>query len=291
MDKLLRDKKAIIVFLLPASILFLVCIIVPIIISGGISLTDWNGMSSPKFVGLKNFERLMSPSEGFTKAAINSFKYAFCSTFIQVPFALLLALILASKVVGERYYLTVFFIPVLISSVVTGQLWMRVFDSQYGILNNFLNAVGLESLTRNWLADTKTALGCVFVALIWQNIGYHMLLLYGAIKTIPTEIYEASKIDGANFFQTSWKITIPLCKPMLRVCLIFAVVGALKMFDIIYVMTNGGPARATEVPSTLMVTTIFGRNMYGFGSSMAVFIIFECFLFAYLIRKLVKVDE
>ncbi len=292
MDKLLRDKKAIILFMLPATALFLGVIILPILMSARYSLLDWNGMSAGTFVGLDNFVRLFTDAkEGFMAAAVNSFTYALCAVFIQLPIALLFALILASGVKGEKLYITVFFVPVLISTVVTGQLWMRVYDMQYGILNRLLNFLGLHSWTNAWLANPKTAMGCVFVALVWQFIGYHMLLMYAAIKTISPEISEAARIDGAGFVQASLRIIIPLIKPMIRVCLIFAVVGALKMFDLVYIMTGGGPARATEVPSTLMVTTIFRRNLYGYGSAMAVFIILECFLFAYLIRKSVRVEE
>ena len=292
MNKLLANKKTIFLFMLPASVMFLGVIILPIMMSVNFSLTEWDGMSPAKFIGLDNYIRLFTDAgEGFLAAARNSFVYALCAIFIQLPIALLFALILASGVKGEKIYITIFFVPVLISTVVTGQLWMRIFDMQHGVLNLFLSTIGLEKLAHPWLADPKTALPCVFVALVWQFIGYYMLLMYASIKTISPEIAEAAKIDGAGFWQTSFKITIPLIKPMIRVCLILAVVGALKMFDLVYIMTNGGPAHATEVPSTLMVTAIFRRNLYGYGSSMAVFIIAECFLFAFLIRKFVKTEE
>lgn len=292
MNKLLANKKTIFLFMLPASVMFLGVIILPIIMSVNFSLTEWDGMSPARFIGLENYIRLFTDTgEGFLAAARNSFVYALCAIFIQLPIALLFALVLASGIRGEKIYITIFFVPVLISTVVTGQLWMRIFDMQHGILNLFLSAIGLEKLAHPWLADPNTALLCVFVALVWQFIGYYMLLMYASIKTISPEIAEAAKIDGAGFWQTSFKITIPLIKPMIRVCLILAVVGALKMFDLVYIMTNGGPAHATEVPSTLMVTAIFRRNLYGYGSSMAVFIIAECFLFAFLIRKFVKTEE
>jgi len=125
----------------------------------------------------------------------------------------------------------------------------------------------------------------VIVPVLWQYIGYHMLLMYASARSISEEVFEAARIDGANGIQMAFRITIPLMKPILKVCVTFAVVGSLKNFDLVYVMTGGGPAGASQLPSTLMVETIFSRNMYGYGSSMAIFIILECFVFAWLIRK------
>ena len=115
--------------------------------------------------------------------------------------------------------------------------------------------------------------------------------MYASIRSISGEIFEAARIDGASAFQTAVRITIPLMKPIIKVCVTFAVVGSLKNFDLVYVMTGGGPAGASQLPSTLMVETIFSRNMYGYGSSMAIFIILECFLFAFLIRKAFRNED
>ena len=289
---MLRDWKAILIFMLPASVLFIGVIILPIFMSSYYSLMNWDGISKKVFIGLMNYRRIFTdPNEGLLAAAKNSFSYGLCAVFIQLPVALLLALVLSSGIKGEKFYITIYFIPVLVATAVTGLLWQRVYDMQYGLLNKLLIAVGLSGWAHPWLADPKTALICVFVALLWQFIGYHMLLMYASIKTISTEITEAARIDGANFWQSSFRIVIPLIKPMLRVCLIFAVVGALKMFDLVFVMTEGGPVRSTEVPSTLMFITIFRRILYGRGSSIAIFIIMECFLFAFLIRKFFKVED
>ena len=205
--------------------------------------------------------------------------------------SLILALILARGGKGERFYVSVYFIPVLISTVVIGQLWMKIYNPQYGLLNTVLRSMGLDKLAGNWLGDTKKVIFAVIVPVLWQYIGYHMLLMYASVRSISEEIFEAARIDGANGIQTALHITIPLMKPILKVCVTFAVVGSLKNFDLVYVMTDGGPAGASQLPSTLMVETIFSRNMYGYGSSMAIFIILECFLFAWLIRKAFRDNE
>ena len=135
-----------------------------------------------------------------------------------------------------------------------------------------------------WLGDEKTALLCVFVVVIWQYIGYHMLLIYSGVKRIPSDIFEAAEIDGASRLQTAFRIIVPLILPTIKTSMVLAVIGSLKMFDIIYVLTGGGPNHATEVASTLMYTSIFKKNLYGYGSSMAIFIIVECLVFTAFIN-------
>ena len=292
MNRVLSNKKAVVIFLLPALVLFLTIIIVPIFMSVTYSLTEWDGIGKKVFTGFDNYKELfLTNSDGFWRAVKNSLIFAAGSVFVQPPISLILALILARGVKGERFYVSVYFIPVLISTVVIGQLWMKIYNPQYGLLNTVLRSMGLEQLTGNWLGDTKKVIFAVIVPVLWQYIGYHMLLMYASVRSISEEIFEAARIDGANGIQTALHITIPLMKPILKVCVTFAVVGSLKNFDLVYVMTGGGPAGASQLPSTLMVETIFSRNMYGYGSSMAIFIILECFLFAWLIRGAFRDNE
>ena len=292
MDKIFSNKKAVCVFILPALILFIAIVFIPIFMSGYYSLLDWDGIGKGKFIGLQNYKELFfSKNSSFWPAARNSFLYAAVSIFIQLPVSLLLALVLANGVKFEGFYRCVFFIPVIISSVVIGQLWMKIYNTDYGLLNTILRKMGLDNCCRMWLGDKNTVLGATFVPMLWQYTGYHMLLMYGAIKGISPEIYEAAKIDGSGSVKTAFKITIPLIKPMLRVCLTFSLIGSLKIFDLVYVLTNGGPAGASEVPATLMYKTIFLRNRYGLGSAIAVFIVIECLLFTVAIQKLFPKDD
>lgn len=292
MKKVLGNKKAIVLFLTPATVLFVGMIVIPIIMTIYYSTLDWDGMSQATFFGIDNFINLIkNPTTGFGKAVFNSFALAIGSLLIQLPLALFFALVLARGIKGERKFLSIYFIPVLLSSIIIGELWLKIYNPQYGMLNSFLRSIGLESWCRNWLGDKGTALVCALLPTIWQYIGYHTLLMYAGIKTISSDIREAALIDGANERQMAFKITIPLLKPILRVCVLFAVTGSLKAFDMIYVLTNGGPAHATEVPGTLMVSMIFERNKYGDGSAIAVFLIVECFVFALLIQRLFKTED
>ncbi len=292
MRKPLGYKVNIFLFLLPALILFVGVLIAPIIMSGYYSLTEWNGLKTPVFIGLNNYRELFtSKSINIMRALKNAMLLALFSTCIQLPFALWLALKLSKHVPGERIYLSIYFMPVLISTVVIGQLWLKIYNPDYGVLNLCLRAMGLDSWTRIWLGKKDTALWAAFVPILWQYVGYHMLLMYAGIKGVPTELNEAAMLDGCTESQVNRYIIIPYIKPILRVSVIFAVTGSLKSFDLIYVLTNGGPNHATEVPSTLMINLLFLRNRYGMGSTIAVMLIILCFAFAILINMLFKEEK
>ncbi|MBJ6362865.1 carbohydrate ABC transporter permease [Paenibacillus sp. GCM10012307] len=289
MDKVLGDRRAIALFVLPTLILFAAIIAVPILLSGYYSLLDWDGIGEGTFVGLQNYANLLfQNTDGFGKSVVNSIILLLLSVFVQLPIALALALILARGIKGEVLYRTVYFIPVIMSTVVIGQLWLKIYNADYGLLNAMLGSIGLDSWKSDWLGDTSKALLAAFVPILWQYTGYHMLLMYASAKSVSEEIYEAARIDGATGITSALKITIPLIKPMIEVCIIFAVIGSLKIFDLIYVLTRGGPLHATEVPSTLMYKSIFDQYQYGYGSSIAIFIIAECIIFTLILQRAFK---
>ncbi len=285
MEKALRNKKAIAFFVLPGLVWFVLIAIIPIFQSFGYSFLKWDGISRPEFVGLKNYIRIFSDGV-FYKAVLNSLLLAFASVFLQLPFSMALALVLAKGVKGENAYRTIFFIPVIISSMIIAQMWMKVYHPEYGLLNTFLRNAGLEGWQKQWLADGRWALIAVFVPMIWQYIGYHMLLFYSAAKGISPDIKEAAKVDGASEFQIAVKIIIPMIVPMIKASVIFAIIGSLKSFDLIYILTRGGPLHATEVPTMLMYTEIFTSNRYGYASAMALLIIAECLIFTLLVQTI-----
>lgn len=291
MEKLMKDKKAIFLFAFPTFLLFTVIIVLPIFFSIYYSMLQWDGFNKGVWVGFSNYINLFkNNSDGFVQSVINSLILALTSVGIQLPISLLLAIILSRGIKGERFLRTVYFIPVIIATVVIGQLWMKIYNADYGMLNTVLRALGLGSVAKSWLANPSTALGAVFVAMLWQYVGYHMLLMYASAKSISSDIYEAARIDGASEAKMAFKITIPMMKPILCVCTVFAITGSFKAFDLIYVMTGGGPMHSTDVPTTLMYTTIFSRYQYGYGSAMAIFIIVECLVCTVVIQKLFSKD-
>ena len=292
MKKLYSNKLTILLFILPALLLFFFILIAPIFMSGYYSFFDWNGFGKKTFIGIENYTELFtSDSIGFTKALSNSLLLALFSVAVQLPLALGLALLLGKGRKGERGFLSIYFIPVLISTVVIGQLWLKIYNPSYGLLNVALRSLGLDSMAKIWLGEKSTALGAAFVPTLWQYVGYHMLLMFAGIKSVPTEYREAAMIDGAREGQVNRYIVIPYIKPILEICTIFAVTGSLKSFDLIYVLTNGGPLHATEVPSTLMISMLFLRNRYGMGSTIAFLLIILCFAFALIIGRIFRNKE
>lgn len=287
MENMLKNKKAIFLFVFPAFLIFFVIVLLPIFFSFQYSLLKWDGISKGVYIGLQNYKDLfVNNSDGFLKSVENSVLLAVLSVFIQLPISLFFALVLARGIRGEKFFRTVYFIPVILATVIVGQLWMKIYNPDYGLLNFVLSKMGLKFLENQWLASTHTVLGAVFIPILWQYIGYHMLLMYASAKSISPDIYEAARIDGASESTIAFKITIPLIKPILKVCVVFAVIGSFKSFDLIYVLTNGGPMHASEVPTTLMYTDIFSKYQYGYGSAMAIFIVVECFICTILINRL-----
>lgn len=292
MKKLYSNKLTIILFILPALLLFLLILVAPIFISGYYSFFDWNGFGKKTFIGMENYAELFtSNSIGFVKALGNALLLALLSVAVQLPLALGLALLLGKGRKGERGFLSIYFMPVLISTVVIGQLWLKIYNPSYGLLNVVLRSLGLDSLAKIWLGEKTTALGAAFVPILWQYVGYHMLLMYAGIKSVPPEYREAAMIDGAREGQVNRYIILPYIKPILKISTIFAVTGSLKSFDLIYVLTNGGPLHATEVPSTLMISMLFLRNRYGMGSTIAFLLIILCFTFALIIGCIFRDKE
>ncbi len=284
MEKALRDKKAILFFVFPALIWFSLIALIPVFQSAGYSLLNWNGITTAKFVGLDNYKRLFSDPV-FLKSIVNSLLLAGASVFIQLPISMLLAMILANGVKGETLYRNLFFVPVIISGAIIANLWMKIYHPSYGLLNRLLEVLNLSSLQNEWLGNTSTALAACFVPMVWQYIGYHMLLYYSSAKSIGEDILEAARVDGANKIQLVFRIILPQIVPMIKATVIFAIIGSLKSFDMIYILTKGGPVQASVVPSLLMFTKIFTTNEYGYASAIAILIVVECLVFTLLVQK------
>jgi len=287
MNKILGNKKAYFIFVAPAFIIYFLMAFVPIIMSGYYSMLEWNGIGEKVFVGFRNFAELIK-NDAFLISVRNSLILAVASVIGQLIPAMFFAIVLSRGIRGEGFYLTVYFIPVLLSTVVIGQLFLKIYNADYGALNALLQAFGLKG--QDWLGNTKIVLAASFFPIIWQYIGYNMLILYTGIKGVPAEIYEAARIDGATETQIAFRITMPLIKSTIKVSMTFAIIGSLKLFDLVWVLTKGGPLHASEVPSTLMYNTIFTRMEYGSGSAIAIFIVLECLIFYFLIEKFFKTE-
>ncbi|MCR5502217.1 MAG: sugar ABC transporter permease [Lachnospiraceae bacterium] len=277
-------------FLLPALVLFVGILVWPIIASVHHSMFEYRSFTEPgNFVGLQNYKDLFNSQYDFGKAVINALILAALSVFIQLPLALGLALMLGNGIKGERFYLSVYFTPVLISAVVIGMLWEKIYNPIYGLVTKTFEWLNMADKLppAGLLGDPKTALLAVFIPTIWQYVGYHMLLMYAGIKGVSPELREAAMLDGATRGQVNRYVVIPTIKPIIKVSIIFAITGSLKSYDLIKVFAKDAYNCSYKVPSLLLVRYAF-HNAGGIASAIAVIMIIMCFFFAILINWMFK---
>lgn len=275
MNKVLGNKKSIAVFVLPAFIIYFIFALLPIFYNIYISLFQTDLMSVPKFVGLKNYINLFH-DKFFLAALKNNILMVFGSLLAHLPLALFFGHILFQKVRGSHFFQTVFFLPSVICGVAVGVMWTFVYNSEFGLLNKVLEVIGLGNLQQAWLSNKNLALICIIVVVMWQFVGYHMVIQLAAMKNIPNSYYEAAKIDGASQWVQFKSITFPLIKPILKIDAVLIITGSLKYYDLVAVMTGGGPNHATELMSTYMFYQGFRTLKYGYSSAIGVVLLILC---------------
>ncbi|NOU74668.1 ABC transporter permease subunit [Paenibacillus sp. LMG 31458] len=281
MDKVMSNKNIIALFVLPSLMLILCLIYMPIVLTGYYGLTKWNGIGAPTFIGLEHYRTLLGDAQ-FWDSAKHSLLLALFSALSLVVY-LAVALVLTSRIRGTNLFRKIYLIPMLLSSVAIAQLWLKIYHPTNGILNAFLESVGVNN-PPSWLADTKLVLFAIFIPILWQYAGFYILIYYAAFKNIPSSLLEAATIDGAGPLQIAWSIKLPLVAEVFKVTIVLAVVGSLKYFDLIYVMTNGGPNGASEVMASYMYRLAFKSFDFGYGSAVGFFLLLICLAVTWLIR-------
>ena len=274
MERFRSDKRIIILFLLPAFIIYLTLAVIPIIQSLYFSFFDWPGIQGIplEYVGIKNFINMLK-YEDFHIAVKNVFQFAILNLLIQIPVGYGLAILLGGFPKGYRLFKTSFFFPVVLPLTAVSLLWVFIyFPNETGVLNLLLKSAGLTETGKAWLLDSGTALNAVIVANAWKGLGYHMIIAFAAIAGIPPYILESAEIDGAVGFKKVWHIIIPIIWEAVKISVVLIVIGSMKNFDIIFIMTEGGPNGLTNVPSTLLYYEAFQYENYGLGSAISAFI-------------------
>ncbi|MCX3305695.1 sugar ABC transporter permease [Bacillus sp. NEAU-CP5] len=257
-------------FLAPALI-FLLFVYIPIIENVFFSLFEWSSFQPEKtFIGLKNYIDLFHDPVFFT-ALRNNVLYAVISLIFQVGGGLILAAVLEDRLVRKwsPFFRTVFFLPVVISMTVIALLFDFIYNPEIGLLNQLLEAVGLDELTRAWLGDENTAMLSVIFVSQWQSVGYIAMLYIVSIQSIPAELYESAQLDGAGKIQQFFHITVPQTKEMSFVAVVMTLTGAFTVFNEPYILTGGGPGNASEVLSTFLYKSAFTKDMMGYASAIA----------------------
>lgn len=266
-----KAKWVIIIGLLPALIVYVGFVFIPIIISFYYSLMDWNGYLEMNYIGLDNFREIFTDSI-FWNSIKNNLYVLVAAVVGQLSLGLFVALLLNGKIRGAKFFRTIIFMPVVLSSVVVALTWNLMYNSEEGLINTLIRLIGLDGLAQNWLGDEKWAMISVCITIIWQFIGLYFIIFLAALQNIPNEILESAEIDGASEWKKTWYIVIPMIKNTIMAALILAISGSLKTFDQIFVMTTGGPAHATEVSAIYMYDKTFNSLQYGYGSAVSVVI-------------------
>ncbi|WP_400242759.1 carbohydrate ABC transporter permease [Niallia sp. JL1B1071] len=288
MKNVMSNKWVITLYVLPALLLILILIYIPIVLTGYYGLMDWDGIGAKTFIGLDNYIELMK-DKMFWTSTYHSVLLAVFSAISLVAY-LVISLILASKIKGAGLLRKIYLIPMLLSSVAIAQLWLKIFDPTNGMLNKLLEMFGVVN-TPIWLADPNLVLYSIFIPIVWQYAGFYIIIYYAALKGVPDEIIEAAKIDGATPLQIAYKIKLPLIAPVIKVTIVLAIVGSLKYFDLIYVMTGGGPNGASEVMASYMYKEAFKTYNFGYGSAIGFALLIICLVMTWVIQKLTASKE
>ena len=271
-------------FMAPALIMMLVFFVIPVIYVVAVSFLKWNGISAPAFNGIKNF-MLLFRDAAFKRSVLNNVIWALVAGFVQVPLAMVMAIILSRKPKGWKFFRTVYFFPQVISGIALATLWRAIYRADTGLLNAILSSVGLGHLAKDWLGNLSTAFPAVLIYWVFY-VGYYMVIMMADITTIDESYYEAATIDGASDFQQAIYITIPLIKKTsLLTCVTLASVMGLRQFEQVYMLTNGGPANTTSTIVLYMYKKLQDAN-YGVASASALILILVGVIFIVCIRKI-----
>ncbi len=278
-------------FVLPAVTIFAIFYIIPFISVFQLSFYDWDGILPTKiFVGLSNFKEIML-DKIWWQSLWQSGYITLIALTLQNAVAFLLAWACDREIRMKNFYRVIFFIPPVLSEVVVGLVWQWILNGNYGVLNHWLTHFGFGALTRNWLSDPNTALTTVAIVHCWKGFGWGFLLFLAGLQTIPRELYEAARVDGANAWNTFKNVTVPLMIPVVVLVAILTILGTMQVFVLIYTMTGGGPGYHTEVPVLRILASMRGSGRFGYACAQGItFGVILCFIsFAqYLVNKKAK---
>lgn len=254
-------------FLSPNALIFIVFIIIPALQGLRMSVMSWSILETPRYIGLRNFEKLLR-DRVFGITVQNTVVYSFFMVVFITVFALLLALLLHRNTLrGERVFRSVFYVPSLLSMITVGIAWRFIMGDEMGIINYILRAAGRQGI--GWLSDPGLAMASVIFVSVWAQAGYYMVIMIAGLQAIPAELYEAAKIDGCSGRQTFFQITLPMLRSTLLVVVVLATISSFKAYELINVMTNGGPGYATKFIVQQVYQVAFTEDRMGYASAMS----------------------
>jgi ABC-type sugar transport system permease subunit len=290
LKKTLLDNFIWYLFISPAIILILAFMVVPIFEALSLATFRWNGVRPRQYIGLENFQDLWG-DRFFLGALQHTVTFSVAATAGTVILGLLLAVAISRRVPGASLFRLLFYLPVMVPITVVGALWVRILEPNFGLLNTFLRGVGLESLAGSWLGDINLALGVLIGVTIWQYSGFPMIVLLAGIENISEEVHEAATLDGVSEWQRLAYVTLPLIRPVLISISVLQIIFSLKVFDLVWVMTRGGPGQSTDVLGTFLFDEAFFKRKYGYASAVAVAMFVIIFSITYIYQRIVRVEN
>jgi len=278
----------VILFLLPGLALYLLFVLFPVVQAAHYSLFSWNGLQPlTDYVGIDNYTRALN-SDVFVGSVLHNLLLIVLSLVVQIPFSLFLAVLLNHRFRGRALFRVIFFLPYVLSEAITGVIFLLILQPG-ALLDTSLTGVGLSGAipVDGWLGDMSIVMITLFVIISWKYFGFHMILLLAGLQGIPHEIEEAALIDGAGRWQAFRHITLPLLGPTLRVSIFLSMIGALQLFDMVWVMTGGGPVNASDTMATTMFKAGLKGQEMGYGSALAVILFMFALVLALAYQRLV----
>lgn len=278
-----RQRLELTLLLGPGLILFVGLVLVPILVAAYYSLNQWDGFGPLEWVGLQNYRQVLSDTV-FQHAVLHNLIIVALSLVIQLPLSLALALLLNRRLRGRAFLRLVVFAPYVLSEAITAVVWLLLLQPG-GFVDELMRAVGLGGLVHHWLADRGIVLYTLFVVITWKYIGFGIILLLAGLQGIPDELREAARLDGATAWEGVRHLVLPLLAPTIRIWIFLSVIGALQLFDLVWIMTLGGPANASTTMATYLIDRGFRRYEFGYGSAVAVVLFAICFAFALVYQR------
>ena len=274
-------------FLIVPLIIYLVWVIGPMFYTFYLSLTNWDGLSSPEFINFRNYERLFRDPV-FKISLQNNLKWIVSFITVPVVAGLGLAMALNRAIPGDKFFKASFYAPMVLSLVVCGLIWGWMYQPANGLINETLRAIGLDSLAQGWLSDSDLVMWSIIVVAIWRQVGYVMVLYLAGLQGVDPGLVDASKVDGCTGWQTFRHVIFPLLAPVTVIVVTISIIDSLRAFDLVSVMTRGGPYNSSSVLANFMYIEAFNNYKMGYGAAISVilFLISLVFIFIYLYRTL-----
>ncbi|MFM7452086.1 MAG: carbohydrate ABC transporter permease [Actinomycetota bacterium] len=270
---------------LPAAIIFTGFYFVPFIANLRYSLTRWDRITEPEFVGFRNFVNLLTNDDLFYKVLGNNLRFTFLVVLFQTLFSLIFAIFLVKNTKTNIALRTLFFFPTILSSVSVGMIWLFMYDPNFGAINLFFNRLGLEGFALNWLGSESSALYAITFTQVWFHTGQMMVIYIAGLQQIPQELYEAAEMDGASRWQQFRNVTWPMSIPTTIVVMAYTTIQSFRAFDLIFAMTQGGPNNSSNIFAVLIYQTVFSELRIGYAATQSIFFIIVLVFVTLLQRK------